>query len=83
MGGICIDLLLNILICDEWIVIVYIIDKDGEFLIKLLIWLFGIFELYSLCYDFNIYFFWVGLRSKNMVCVYSYIIINDDLIGIK
>lgn len=81
--GICTDPLSNILICDEWTATVHIIDKDGEFLTKLLIRPSGIFEPYSLCYDLNTHLLWVGSRCKNTVCAYSYITTKEDLTGIK
>lgn len=43
--GICIDVLLNILVCDVSMFNVYMIDKNGYFLKKFLIRLLGIFKL--------------------------------------
>lgn len=81
--GLCTDPLSNILICDEWTATVHIIDKDGEFLTKLLIRPSGVFEPHSLCYDLNTHLLWVGSRCKNTVCAYSYITTKENLTGIK
>lgn len=72
--GICIDVLLNILVCDDSIFKVYIFDKNGWFFLYLFMNLFLVFELCSLGYDFNIYCFWIGLCFNNDVCIYNYII---------
>lgn len=67
--------MLYILVCDEFILIVQMIDKDGQFLFYLFIRLLGIFGLLSLSYDVNIYYFWVGLCfNNNRLSVYKYII---------
>lgn len=60
--------------CDSYSSLVYMIDKDGYFLKYFLMWLLGILLLSSLIIDVNIYFFWVGLLSLNIVFGYRYII---------
>lgn len=49
------------------------LDKDGKFLLYLLIRFLGIFILLSLFYDLKMYYFWVGLIVRNIVCVYRYL----------
>eukprot|EP00105_Crassostrea_gigas_P035373 XP_019919521.1 PREDICTED: uncharacterized protein LOC105319963 [Crassostrea gigas] len=77
--GICTDALSHILVCDGETHTVQMIDKDGQFLSHLLIRPSGIFLPYSLGYDVNTHRLWVGSEDNNMVCVYRYIIRQDDL----
>lgn len=57
------------------------LDKDGKFLLYLLIRCLGIFILLSLFYDFKMYYFWVGLIVKNIVCVYRYLSRFGNFVG--
>lgn len=79
--GICTDALSHILLCDERTKSVQILDKDGQFLSYLLSRPSGIFEPYSLSYDFNTHRLWVGSFIFNKVCVYNYLMRKDDQIG--
>lgn len=78
---ICIDGLLNILVCDNLFKKVYMININGNFLLYLFIVLDEILLFYSLSYDFSIYNFWVGLvlevSFKYKVFVYKYIIYKN------
>lgn len=56
--GICTDHLSHILVCDDIRNTVQIVDKNGQFLLNLLIRPPGIFRPYCLSYDFNTYRFW-------------------------
>lgn len=56
--GICTDHLSHILVCDDIRNTVQIVDKNGQFLLNLLIRPPGIFKPNSLSYDFNTYSFW-------------------------
>lgn len=73
--GVCTDVLSNILVCGD--ITVQLLDKNGRFLLYLLIRPPGIFSPTSLSYDVNTHRLWVGCRHKNSVCVYNYIIQND------
>lgn len=79
--GICTDALLHILLCDERTKSVQILDKDGQFLSYLLSRPSGIFEPYSLSYDYNTHRLWVGSFIVNKLCVYNYLMRKDDQIG--
>lgn len=79
--GICIDLLLYIFVCDFRKNIIYIINKDGKFLLFLLMKLEDVNMLKSLSYDVNKYCFWVGCGGNNKVCVYDYMIRKEVFFG--
>lgn len=71
--GLSTDALSHILVCDGKTHTVQMIDKDGQFLLHLLIRPFGIFEPCSLSYDANTHCLWVGSFHNSNVCVYKYI----------
>lgn len=77
--GICTDTLSNILVCER--ATVHLLDKDGQFLLLLLIRPSGIFSPKSLSYDLNTNRLWVV--SKNKIVVYRYIDSLDALTGMS
>ncbi|XP_062591223.1 uncharacterized protein LOC134252736 [Saccostrea cucullata] len=70
--GICTDALSHILVCDRYTNSVQMIDKDGNFLSKILTQEQGIFRPLSLGYDKISHLLWVGSRDKR-VCAYRYL----------
>lgn len=72
MGGICINFLFYIFICDIKLKMVYIIDKDGKYFLNLIMDKLGIFVFYSLGYNVINDIFWVGSKNCNWFCVYFY-----------
>eukprot|EP00105_Crassostrea_gigas_P039449 XP_019923597.1 PREDICTED: uncharacterized protein LOC105330315 [Crassostrea gigas] len=77
--GICTDALSHILVCDDRTNTVQMINKDGQFLSHLLTESQEMGKPWSLSYDVNTHYLWVGSRLHNKVCVYSYIDTQDAL----
>lgn len=71
--GICTDVMLHIIVCDEISNSVQLLDRDGIFLSHLLIRPSGIFKPYSLGYDINTNQLLVGSLYNNRICVYRYL----------
>lgn len=71
--GICTDVMLHIIVCDEISNSVQLLDRDGIFLSHLLIRPSGIFKPYSLGYDINTNHLLVGSLYNNRICVYRYL----------
>lgn len=71
--GICTDVMLHIIVCDEISNSVQLLDRDGKFLSHLLIRPSGIFKPYSLGYDINTHHLLVGSLYNNRICVYRYL----------
>lgn len=79
--GICTDVMLHILVCDEISNSVQILDRDGQFLSHLLIRPSGIFKPYSLGYDIKTHNLFVGSLYNNRICVYIYLTRQNTLPG--
>lgn len=79
--GICTDVLSHILVCDYNTNSVQMIDKDGQFLSKILVNPQGIKEPYSLSYDNKTHSLLVGSEDNNSVCVYRHIDRNNFPMG--
>ncbi|XP_065932193.1 uncharacterized protein [Magallana gigas] len=77
--GICTDALSHILVCDVITHTVQMIDKDGQFLSRLLTESQELGKPWSLSYDVNTHRLWVGSPYNNKVCVYRYITRQDAL----
>ncbi|XP_052692433.1 uncharacterized protein LOC128170711 isoform X2 [Crassostrea angulata] len=77
--GICTDVLSHILVCDDRTKTVQMINKDGQFLSRLLTKSQEMGLPYSLSYDVNTHRLWVGSWNNNKVCVYRYITRQDAL----
>ncbi|XP_062592653.1 protein lin-41-like [Saccostrea cucullata] len=71
--GICTDALAHILVCDLYSNTVHMIDKEGNFLSKILTKQNGISRPRSLSYDFKTHLLWVGSWDDNVVRIYRYI----------
>nr|XP_034309389.1 uncharacterized protein LOC105319963 [Crassostrea gigas] len=76
--GICTDALSHILVCDYITDTVQILDKDGQFLSRLLTKSQEMGEPWGLSYDVNTHRLWV-VSGDNKVCVYRYITRQDAL----
>lgn len=79
--GICTDALSHILVCDDETETVQLLDKDGNFLLHLLIRPPGIIRPHNLNYDVATHRLWVGSEDINKVLVYKYITRQDAVIG--
>lgn len=79
--GICTDALSHILVCDDETETVQLLDKDGKFLLHLLIRPPGIIRPHNLNYDVATHRLWVGSEDINKVLVYKYITRQDAVIG--
>lgn len=79
--GICTDALSHILVCDDETETVQLLDKDGKFLLHLLIRPPGIIRPHNLNYDVATHRLWVGSEDINKVLVYKYITREDAVIG--
>lgn len=79
--GICTDALSHILVCDDETETVQLLDKDGKFLLHLLIRPPGIIRPHNLNYDVATHRLWVGSEDINKVLVYKYITRQDAIIG--
>ncbi|XP_062569753.1 uncharacterized protein LOC134231798 [Saccostrea cucullata] len=71
--GICVDALLNILICGLLDHAIHYIDKDGHPLLILSTKEAGIFEPLGLGYDEKNHLVYFGSRKTNRLCVYRHI----------
>lgn len=80
-GGICVDAMSHILACDGATESVHIIDKDGQFLSKVLIRQPGIFTPVSIGYDDITHRLWVGSQGIKKVCIYRYIARRNTVTG--
>lgn len=80
-GGICTDALSHILVCDGKSDSVQMINKDGEFLLYLLIRPPGIFYPMYLSYDTKTHRLWVGSQHNSTICVYRFITRQDAFTG--
>lgn len=69
--GICIDVMLYILVCCRIIEIIYVLDKNGKYLFYLLEEKYGIRELWSLSFDVNFCYFWVGVFFIENIIEYN------------
>uniref|UniRef100_K1R8V0 Tripartite motif-containing protein 3 n=1 Tax=Magallana gigas TaxID=29159 RepID=K1R8V0_MAGGI len=78
--GICTDALSHILVCDDETETVQLLDKDGKFLLHLLIRPPGIIRPHNLNYDVATHRLWVGSEDINKVLVYKYITRQDAVI---
>lgn len=79
--GICTDALSHILVCDDETETVQLLDRDGQFLLHLLIRPPGIIRPHNLNYDVATHRLWVGSEDINKVLVYKYITRQDAVIG--
>lgn len=79
--GICTDALSNILVCDFITATIQMLNKDGLFLSYLLRKSQSIGYPISLSYDVSTHRLWVGSKDDNKLCVYRYIIKNDEPTG--
>lgn len=79
--GMCTDALSHSLVCDFQKNTVHMLDKDGQFLSRLLIRPSGIFAHYTISYDVNTRCLWVGSLNNNRVCVYRYLKRQNFLTG--
>nr|XP_034320718.1 uncharacterized protein LOC105326507 isoform X1 [Crassostrea gigas]XP_034320719.1 uncharacterized protein LOC105326507 isoform X1 [Crassostrea gigas]XP_034320720.1 uncharacterized protein LOC105326507 isoform X1 [Crassostrea gigas] len=77
--GICTDALSHILVCDVRTNTVHVINKDGQFLSRLLTISQEIVLPWGLSYDVNTHRLWVGSLINNKVRVYRYITRQDAL----
>lgn len=80
--GICTDALSRTLVCVNNTETIHVIDKDGRFLLSFLIGPSGVTIPLGLSYDFDTHRIWVG-SEKYIVCIYSYMTIEDDFLGIS
>lgn len=80
-GGICVDGLGNVLVCDEHSNAIQMIDKDGRFQRNLLTEKDGIARPRSLGYDNKDHVVLVGSSSSTKVSVYRHINRQDYLAG--
>nr|XP_034320812.1 uncharacterized protein LOC117687782 isoform X2 [Crassostrea gigas] len=83
--GICTDALSHILVCDNYTNTVHMLDKDGQFLLFLLVRPSVTYASWAMSYDVNTHLLWVGSLS-NKVCIYRYISrqeSQDTLTGLK
>lgn len=80
--GICTDALSRILVCVKNTDTIHVIDKDGLFLLSFLMGPSGLTIPLGLSYDFDTHRIWVG-SEKDIVCIYSYMTIEDDFLGIS
>lgn len=71
----------HILACDGATESVHIIDKDGQFLSKVLIRQPGIFTPVSIGYDDITHRLWVGSQGIKKVCIYRYIARRNTVTG--
>lgn len=78
--GICTDALSHILVCDDETETVQLLDRDGQFLLHLLIRPPGIIRPHNLNYDVATHRLWVGSEDINKVLVYKYITRQDAVI---
>lgn len=79
--GVCFDALWNILVCDYRTNTVQMLNKDGQFLLHLLIRPSGLFSPHVLSYNVNTHCLWVESLANNRVYVYRYIDRQNVLIG--
>lgn len=80
-GGICVDAMSHILACDGATESVHIIDKDGQFLSKVLIRQPDIFTPVSIGYDDITHRLWVGSQVEKKVCIYRFIARRNTVTG--
>lgn len=80
-GGVCTDVLSNILVCDKETATVQILDRNGQFLTHLLTRPSGIITPCSLSYDRSTHRLWVGSHNNNKVVVFRYIDRQNVLTG--
>lgn len=78
--GICTDALSHILVCDDETETVQLLDRDGQFLLHLLIRPPGIIRPHNLNYDVATHRLWVGSEDINKVLVYKYITRQEAVI---
>ncbi|XP_062589879.1 uncharacterized protein LOC134251467 [Saccostrea cucullata] len=79
-NGICVDALLNILICCRFNNAIHVIDKDGHLLFIISTLGYGIAEPLGLGYDQQNHLVWVGSGRKNKLCIYRHIKRRDNLV---
>lgn len=70
--GICTNMLSQIFVCDTKSKTVYIVNKDGKYLSRLIMDTLRLFTPNCLGYDASSNTLWVGCNDRNLVCVYSY-----------
>ncbi|XP_062569755.1 uncharacterized protein LOC134231801 [Saccostrea cucullata] len=78
-SGICVDALLNILICGRFDFAIYVINKDGNLLSIISTKEYGIIEPLGLGYDEKNHLVWMGSGQKNRLCVFRHIQRRDYL----
>lgn len=79
--GICTDLLSNILVCDVLNYSIHLIDKNGQFLKRLLTKSYKLRKPWILSYDFKANLLLVGSRYSNILYVFRYIIEGNTVAG--
>lgn len=80
--GVCTDALSHILVCDDKTSTVHMTDKDGHFLLHLVIRPSEVISPLGLSYDVNTHCLWVGSRSRyHKVIAFKYITRKDALTG--
>uniref|UniRef100_K1QDA4 Tripartite motif-containing protein 3 n=1 Tax=Magallana gigas TaxID=29159 RepID=K1QDA4_MAGGI len=77
--GICTDALSHILVCDELTKTVQILDRDGQFLERLLTKSQEMGGPQSLSYDVNTHRLWLGSLDNNKIFVFEHTIRHDPL----
>lgn len=70
-GGICTDLLSNILVCDNAYKSVHVIDKDGQFLSSLYLKTKEKWDIFGLSYNVHSQQLWIGSQDSK-ICVLRY-----------
>lgn len=80
--GICTDALSRILVCVKNTETIHVIDKNGRFLLSFLMGPSGLTIPLGLSYDYDTHRIWVG-SEKDIVCIYSYMTIEDDFLVIS
>lgn len=69
--GVCTDAFSHILLSDINSGSIHMLDENGQFLKYLLISALESFGPFTLCYDVNTHFLWVGTGNNNLICALS------------
>lgn len=78
--GVCTDAFSHILLSDINSGSIHMLDENGQFLKYLLISAES-FGPFTLCYDINTHFLWVGTGNSNLVCAFKYTDLQDVVTG--
>lgn len=78
--GVCTDAFSHILLSDINSGSIHMLDENGQFLTYLLISAES-FGPFTLCYDVNTHFLWVGTGNNNLICAFKYTDLQDVVTG--